>query len=118
MCVSLAEDATVMRRSCSVLATGSAVTTKSCVEGQCFLSSGCCTVDCAEQHLDDQNGVLLHLFDAYCFCFVPEKVSFDSTALCKEVLGTSPSASRAETIKSSAVGVQVLRITMEGTFVL
>jgi len=106
-----------MRRSCSVLATGSAVTTKSCVEGQCFLWSGCCTVDCAEQHLDDQNGVVLHLFDAYCFCFVPEKVSFDSTALCKEVLGTSPSASRAETIKSSAVGVQVLRITMEGTFV-
>lgn len=117
MCVSLAEDATVMRRSCSVLATGSDVTTKSCVEGQCFLWSGCCTVDCAEQHLDDQNGVVLHLFDAYCSCFGPEKVSFDSTALCKEVLGTSPSASRAETIKSPAVGVQVLRIAMEGTFV-
>jgi len=80
-------------------------------------SFGLDAVDRAEQHLDDQNGVVLHLFDAYCFCFVPEKVSFDSTALCKEVLGTSPSASRAETIKSSAVGVQVLRITMEGTFV-
>jgi len=80
-------------------------------------SFGLDAVDHAEQHLDDQNGVL-HLFDAYCSCFGPEKVSFDSTALCKEVLGTSPSASRAETIKSPAVGVQVLRITMEGTFVL
>ncbi len=97
-----------MRRSCSVLATGSTVTTKICVEGQCFLWSGCCTVNCAEQHLDDQNSVVLHLLDAYCFCFVPEKVSFGSTALCEEVLGTSPSALRAEIIKSPAVGVQVL----------
>jgi len=97
-----------MCRSCSVLATGSAVATEICVEGQCFLWSEFCTVDCAEQPLHDQNSVVVHLLDAYCFCFVPEKVSFDSTALCKEVLGTSPSASRAETIKSPAVGVQVL----------
>ena len=71
-------------------------------------SFGLDAVDRAEQHLDDQNGVVLHLFDAYCSCFGPEKVSFDSTALCKEVLGTSPSASRAETNKSPTVGVQVL----------
>lgn len=58
-----------MRRSCSVSATGSAVTTKTCVEGQCFLWSACCTIACAEQHLDDQNGVVSHLFDAYYFLF-------------------------------------------------
>ncbi len=97
-----------MRRSCSVLATGSAVTTKSCVEGWCFLWSEFCTIYFAEQHLNDRHCVVLHLLDAYCFCFVPEMVSFDSTALCKEVLGTSPSASRAETNKSPTVGVQVL----------